>query len=224
MCFWWSEKSKRASGYFVLENTELIILASLGADLSLLTEHPPPSAVSGIQSRCYLYCFEPLKLQNAKPSFAETKMSKQHFRHVTEPELSGFLSLSFKQLQLLTKFSATGNAHFCSVPSSFSLPPSLPASPSAVCLRLAFLVMLHILCRLFPVSEGFVIAVNWTQFQIHVCVCVVVDVVAANAISLAQRNILLLIWFRLFRPARWVCYRFLSWMPVLVVWDEMLEI
>lgn len=64
----------------------------------------PPSTVSGIQSRCYLYCFEPLRQQNAKPSFAETKMSEQHFRRVTEPELSRLHSLSFKQLQLLTKF------------------------------------------------------------------------------------------------------------------------
>lgn len=113
----------------------------------------PPSAVSGILSGCYLYCFEPVRQQNAKPSFAETKMSGQHFRRVTEPELSRFHSLSFKRLQLLTKFSATGN---CSVPSSFSL----PVSCSAAGLRLTFLVMLRILCRLFPVSEGFVIAVN----------------------------------------------------------------
>lgn len=44
------------------------------------------------------------------------------------------------------------------------LPPS-PVSPPAICLRLAFLVMLHVLCRLFPVSEVFVIAVNRTHFQ-----------------------------------------------------------
>ena len=62
----------------------------------------------------------PVRQQNAKPSFAETKMSEQHFRRVTEPELSRSHSLSFKRLQLLTKFSATGN---CSVPSSFSLLP-----------------------------------------------------------------------------------------------------
>lgn len=123
-------------------------------------------------------------------------MSEQHFRCVTEPELSRFHSLSFKRLQLLTKFSATGN---CLVPSSFSLPPSLPASRSAVCLRLASLVMLRILCRLFPVSEGFVIAVNWTQFPVRgVCVYGV----AANAISPVQRNVLLMISFRLFRPAQ----------------------
>lgn len=73
----------------------------------------------------------PVRQQNAKPSFAETKMSEQHFRRVTEPELSRSHSLSFKRLQLLTTFSATGN---CSVPSSFSL---LPVSRSAVCLRLA---------------------------------------------------------------------------------------
>lgn len=82
----------------------------------------PPSIVSGILSGCYLYCLEPVRQQNAKPSFAETKMSEQRFSRVTEPELSRFLSLRFKRLQLLTKFSATGN---CLVPSSFSLPPSL---------------------------------------------------------------------------------------------------
>lgn len=167
MCFWWSEKSKRASGDYVLENTELIIRPSFGAGLSPRSERPwwryslwlpvncgifvkkrmkyasaavrsdttnsdschcslflPPSVVSGILSGCYSYCFEPVRQQNAKPSFAETKMSEQHFRRVAEPELSRFHSLSFKRLQLLTKFSATGNS---SVPSSFSLPVSRSA-------------------------------------------------------------------------------------------------
>lgn len=125
----------------------------------------PPSIVSGVLSGCHLYRFEPVRQQNAEPSFAETKMSEQHFRRVAEPELSRFHSLSFKRLQLLTKFSATGN---CSVPSSFSL----PVSRSAACSRLAFLVMLRILCRLFPVSEGFVIAVNWSRLPVcGVCVC-----------------------------------------------------
>lgn len=171
MCFWCSEKSKRASGDYVLENTELITWTSFGTGpvtahwallmkvLSVITAKLwnlpemcmkyasaavradstnsdscrcllflPPSIVSGILSRCYLHCFEPLRQQNAKPSFAETKMSEQHFRRVTEPELSRFHSLSFKRLHLLTKFSATGNADFCSVPSSFSLPLSLPLS------------------------------------------------------------------------------------------------
>lgn len=94
----------------------------------------PPSAAGGMLSGCYSRCLRgggPVRQQNAKPSFAETKMSEQHFRRVTEPELSRSHSLSFKRLQLLTTFSATGN---CSVPSSFSL---LPVSRSAVCLRLA---------------------------------------------------------------------------------------
>ena len=133
---------------------------STNSDLCRRFLYLPPSVVSGTLSGCYLYCFEPARQQNAKPSFAETKMSEQRFRRVTEPELSRFHSLSFKRLQLLTKFSATGNADFGSVPSSFFLHLSLPVPRSAACLRLAFPVMLRILCRLYPVSEGFVTAVN----------------------------------------------------------------
>ncbi len=124
----------------------------------------PPSIVSGILSGCHLHCLEAARQQNAKPSFAETKMSEQHFRCVTEPQLSRFQSLGFKRLQLLTKFSATGN---CSVPSS------LPVSRSAVCLTFAFLVVLRILCWLFPVSEGFVIAVNSVSSMR--CMCMVLQ-------------------------------------------------
>ncbi len=102
---------------------------SANSDLCRWLLFLPPSVVSGMLSRCCLHCFEPVRQQNAKPSFAETKMSEQHFRRVTEPELSRFHSLSFKRLQLLTKFSATGN---CSVPSSFSLPPSLPLAQQYV--------------------------------------------------------------------------------------------
>lgn len=116
----------------------------------------PLSVVSGILSGCYSHCFEPVRQQNAKPSFAETKMSEQQFRRVTEPELSRFHLLSFKRLQLLTKVFSNRKL----LGSFLFLPPSLLASRSAVCLRLASPVMLRILCRLFPVSEGFVIAVN----------------------------------------------------------------
>lgn len=58
------------------------------------------------------------------------------------------------------------------LPGSFLfLPPPLALPPcSAVCLRLAFLVMLHTLCRLLRVFEGFVV-VNPDQLQVHdVCV------------------------------------------------------
>lgn len=58
------------------------------------------------------------------------------------------------------------------LPGSFLfLPPPLVLPPcSAVCLRLAFLVMLHTLCRLLRVFEGFVV-VNPDQLQVHdVCV------------------------------------------------------
>lgn len=72
-------------------------------------------ARSCILRGCVLNCFQPARQQSAKLSFTETKMSEQHFRPATEPERSRFPSLSFKRLQVLTKFSATGS---CSVPSS----------------------------------------------------------------------------------------------------------
>lgn len=101
------------------------------------------SAHSCVLTGCYLICFsEPVRQQSAELSFTETKMSEQHFRCMTEPELSRFRSLSFKRLQLLTKFSATGN-----LLGSFLF---LPASPAPrLALSSVFKVNFFLPCFLF---------------------------------------------------------------------------
>lgn len=102
-------------------------------------------------------------------------MSGQHFQQIP-----------FVMLQTVTtadkSFQQQETARFLPL----FLPPS-PVSPPAICLRLAFLVMLHVLCRLFPVSEVFVIAVSGTQFQ---CVVNVYDVFCKSTVPCSEKYFL----------------------------------
>lgn len=81
------------------------------------------------------------------------------------------------------------------------LPLSASVSRSTAFLRLASLVMLYVLCRLFPVSEGIIITVELSSKY-----AISVYDVAAYAISLAQRTIFIMMWFRWFTPKLYFCY------------------
>lgn len=135
------------------------------------------------------------------------RLQRQRCRSSVSGAWRGAQQVRFKWLWVLTKFSATGS---CSVPSSFPF-----YSQSSVCLRLALRVMLHTLCRLFPVSEGSVAAVNWTRPPVHG------DRARCGSkchFPRREKYFCLMIWFRRSRSRR--CER----AAVVAVWDGMFRV